>query len=151
MISVHAAITALASRVLPTPPGPVTVTSRVAPAAKRRQELRELDLPDRPSASSAASTTCVTRRPTPPHVPATRHRAHQRGTVGLVERQRVAQRAHGAWIGASALSALERTDRLGGHSGSFGELFLTQRRSLAELPEATAEVAPIAGTHVHRS
>ena len=70
------------------------------------------------------------------------HRIHQRGTIDLVEVQRIAECSARARVRAPTISSFESTDGLGGHAGSLGELLLAQRRREAEVPKGLPEVTP---------
>ena len=141
---VHEATTALANRVLPTPPGPVTVTSRLAP--EPNIDVSRASSTSRPTNDVAGSIDVVTRdlsaRPD-----GSWHRIHQHGAIDVVEVQRVAERSDRARVRAPTISSFERTDGLGGHVGSLCKLLLAQRRPMAEVSKGLPEVTPIVRPH----
>ena len=68
-------------------------------------------------------------------------RRRQSGTFVVVEGEAVGEGADGVRVGASALTALEGADRLGGQAGSLGQLLLGQRPRLAQAAQHDGEVA----------
>ena len=144
-----------ASRVLPTPPAPVSVTRRTS--GRRTQLAQRADVlvaaeqrrrrdGERPGGrGSGAGSPADACSAGPASADARPRRAaagdggEQRCPLGLVEPQRVGQRADGVRVRAGAGAALEGADRVRRDPRPLGELLLRQPRGLPQRRAARAE------------
>ena len=139
--SCTAAAAARTRRVLPTPPGPLSVTSRLV----RSRSATRATSSSRPMRGVAGAGSPA-RRPGRDGVGGRaccpgRHRCQQGRALVLVEVQRHGERAQGVRVGAGAGAALEGADRVRAQAGLRRELLLGQARGLPEAAQHRAEPA----------
>ena len=131
------AASASASRVLPTPPGPVSVTSRVRLEPHQLEYLVKLGLPTQHRRRRDGDTS----RDGPRDRGRPLGRRNQpRPAVG-VEPQCVGQGTDGMRVRPPPFTALQGPDRLDRQPGARGQFLLGERGRLAELAQANSEAA----------
>ena len=107
----------------------------------RRDQLRVQQfrrIARRPSAR-ALRRGCTGRSGLRDGTTARRHRRRERRPLPGREAQRLGQRPHGVRVGAAALAALQRADRVGGQPRPLRQRLLREARPLAMPPEQRTE------------
>ena len=132
--SCTATATANASRVFPTPPIPVNVTTRCSPT---RATARSRSC-SRPSSDGRASATFVEGQQSHrAHASAPRRHRRDQGSPGIgVGIERIAQSPHRVRVRACAGPTLERTDRVAAQPGTLSQLLLRQTGGFSQSSES---------------
>ena len=133
--------TAMASRVLPDPPGPVRVTSRTSSLRKEGAERRDFRLaPDQAGQRDRhrAGGGLAGPRAAPGHT-AGRAAARSAARSSVAERERVGQQPHGLQPGRLPQVALQVADAAHAETGALGQLLLGEGGGGAQAAEEVAE------------